>query len=218
MPISAPGRRAIPRLALLLMSILLSLAVAEPLLRWRERRLLHRDLQLLQNSNVDQMISRGPGDQVRMRVFNGCVADDALFRLDPVLGQMHVPNMRGYGIRIFGDQNYLVSDRFDLAVLGQSKAPVELSSFRINALGNRGPEMTLEKPPDTVRLAFVGDSITFGYYVDDEATYAAKTGALLPARLSLTCRSYGSGQWRGADDQRGANLCASARAGDHLVS
>ncbi len=182
------------------MSIVLPLAVAELLLRWRERRLRHRDLQMLPDSNVDQLMSRAPDDRVNMLVFNGCLVDQALVRSDSVLGQIDVPNMQGYGIRIYGVENYLVSDRFDLSVLGESKVPVELSSFHINALGNRGQEMTREKPPGTVQLAFVGDSVTFGYYVDDEATYPARVGALLPGRLPLDLSS-GSGQRRRADDQ-----------------
>jgi hypothetical protein len=43
----------------------------------------------------------------------------------------------------------------------------------INALGLRGPETTLEKPPGVRRIAVLGDSFTFGYGVDDHETWPA---------------------------------------------
>lgn len=42
---------------------------------------------------------------------------------------------------------------------------------RINEHGRRGPSAPLEKPRDTVRILAVGDSVTFGYGVREEATY-----------------------------------------------
>ena len=44
----------------------------------------------------------------------------------------------------------------------------------VNALGVRGPDVAATRPPDTTRLLFLGDSVTWGgSYVDDDALFAA---------------------------------------------
>jgi lysophospholipase L1-like esterase len=53
---------------------------------------------------------------------------------------------------------------------------------RINALGMRGPELRLPKPPGRRRLVAFGDSITFGYGLGEADTYPARLGALLEDR------------------------------------
>ena len=50
----------------------------------------------------------------------------------------------------------------------------------INSLGLRGPEISVPKPPHTVRIVGVGDSITFGYGIAQEETFLS----LLQARLN----------------------------------
>ena len=42
----------------------------------------------------------------------------------------------------------------------------------INSLGLRGDEISVHKPPNTIRIVTVGDSITFGYGIPVEDTYA----------------------------------------------
>jgi lysophospholipase L1-like esterase len=49
----------------------------------------------------------------------------------------------------------------------------------INSLGLRGPEPVLPKPAGRRRVACFGDSITFGYGVGDDETYAAALGRRL---------------------------------------
>jgi len=49
----------------------------------------------------------------------------------------------------------------------------------INALGLRGPEIAVPKPGGRRRIACFGDSITFGYGVGDEDTYAFALERLL---------------------------------------
>jgi lysophospholipase L1-like esterase len=52
----------------------------------------------------------------------------------------------------------------------------------INALGLRGPELAGRKPAGRRRILCLGDSVTFGYGVSDEDTYAAQLGKLLADR------------------------------------
>jgi lysophospholipase L1-like esterase len=47
-------------------------------------------------------------------------------------------------------------------------------TYRINALGFRGPETTLEKPPGTFRVVGLGDSFTFGTGVRARDTFLAE--------------------------------------------
>jgi lysophospholipase L1-like esterase len=42
---------------------------------------------------------------------------------------------------------------------------------RINNLGMRGPDVSIQKPPGTFRILGVGDSVTFGYGVPEENTF-----------------------------------------------
>ena len=48
-----------------------------------------------------------------------------------------------------------------------------------NADGFRGPKRTLSKPADTVRIAVLGDSITYGLGVDYDQTYSAELERML---------------------------------------
>jgi lysophospholipase L1-like esterase len=52
----------------------------------------------------------------------------------------------------------------------------------INDLGLRGPQVRLPKPAGVRRTVCFGDSITFGYGVGDEETYAFLLGKLLASR------------------------------------
>lgn len=45
---------------------------------------------------------------------------------------------------------------------------------RTNSAGMRGPEIALQAPPGTFRIALVGDSVTMGHRVKEEDTYAAR--------------------------------------------
>lgn len=56
---------------------------------------------------------------------------------------------------------------------------LDLGSFRLrtNSLGCRGPEVARDKPPGTFRVLLLGDSVAFGWGVDDEVTFARRLEA-----------------------------------------
>lgn len=60
------------------------------------------------------------------------------------------------------------------AVLGYSLTPgYDTEELHINALGFRGPSITLDKPPGVTRVLAIGDSTTFGLY-GKECPYPAQ--------------------------------------------
>jgi lysophospholipase L1-like esterase len=68
-----------------------------------------------------------------------------MFVQDPVVGYRNKPNFRGYA---------------------QGSVPI-----RVNSLGCRGAEIAVPKPAQTVRVLGLGDSVTWGVGVADDATY-----------------------------------------------
>jgi len=53
------------------------------------------------------------------------------------------------------------------------------AEFRINSFGFRGPELSERKAPGTVRIVFLGDSITLGGRLPEEATFVSRVGKAL---------------------------------------
>jgi lysophospholipase L1-like esterase len=69
---------------------------------------------------------------------------------------------------------------------------------RINAQGLRGPEVALPKPPGVRRLLFLGDSVTFGYGVEDAASvFPWRVGSALADALEepVEVVNAGVGGW-----------------------
>ncbi len=69
---------------------------------------------------------------------------------------------------------------------------------RTNSRGWRGPEYRHEKPPGTIRIVGIGDSVMFGWAVQEEERYTNRLGSLLKRRyphrdwqiLTLACPGY----------------------------
>jgi lysophospholipase L1-like esterase len=68
---------------------------------------------------------------------------------------------------------------FELRPGGLARAEVE---YRVNALGLRGPETGLDKPPGVRRAAVRGDSIAFGYWVAERDGFPRQLEGLLRER------------------------------------
>jgi lysophospholipase L1-like esterase len=68
--------------------------------------------------------------------------------------------------------------RFELRPGAVAAAEVE---YHINAAGLRGPEVEEAKRPGTARVAVLGDSIAFGYWVAEEDTFPRQLEKLLNA-------------------------------------
>jgi lysophospholipase L1-like esterase len=66
--------------------------------------------------------------------------------------------------------------RFELRPGSEVRAEVE---YRVNAEGLRGRETTVEKPAGVRRVAVLGDSIAFGYWVSEEDGFPRQLEAML---------------------------------------
>jgi len=60
---------------------------------------------------------------------------------------------------------------------------IEDAFITVNALGFRGPEVVVPKPYGRFRVAVIGDSLTLGWGVADNETYAARLDRLLRERF-----------------------------------
>ena len=76
-------------------------------------------------------------------------------------------------------ENYQLSEnpilRYELAPGSQFR------QFRVNSAGLRGAEVSLEKPEGVVRIACLGDSVTFGSGAREEGTYPVQLQRMLNA-------------------------------------
>lgn len=68
--------------------------------------------------------------------------------------------------------------RFELRPGGEARAEVD---YRINREGLRGPETAVEKPAGVRRVAVLGDSIAFGYWVREEDAFPRQLESMLRA-------------------------------------
>jgi lysophospholipase L1-like esterase len=60
----------------------------------------------------------------------------------------------------------------------------------VNAFGLRGPDVAAERPPDALRVLFLGDSVTWGgSYVDDDALFSARAVRVARDRMPTRFRT-----------------------------
>jgi lysophospholipase L1-like esterase len=95
-------------------------------------------------------------------------------------GRLHTPNLHSASYDDYGRVPGLWEPSQDLTSFQHPKLPHRI---RINSLGLRGPETTLE--PRGPRVLCIGDSFTFGDFVDDEQTLPARLAALLGAGVEV---------------------------------
>ncbi len=172
-------KKMLKNLALTTLSLFLSLLITEIVLRVRSNLFAPVDIQWLKDHNADDLIARVQNDPLRIRFFNGCLMDSGIMQKDDDLGWRNIPSVRGYTVRVYGRPNLVVSETFDFSQIHAKGLRTETAPFRINNLGNRGPDMAEEKPTNTIRIVFIGDSITFGYYVNEEDTFSVRVGKAL---------------------------------------
>jgi lysophospholipase L1-like esterase len=74
--------------------------------------------------------------------------------------------------------------QFDLRPGARVRAEVD---YRINGFGMRNPEVAEEKPAGVQRIAVLGDSIAFGYWVAEEQAFPRQLEAMLggPGRVEV---------------------------------
>lgn len=84
--------------------------------------------------------------EVALRVIPGSWSSSFFHTYDPLVGTRYIPNMTGTVVH----EDYIVH------------------GLSINSHGYHDRERTFEKPEDTLRIAFIGDSFTSGMQVVDE--------------------------------------------------
>jgi lysophospholipase L1-like esterase len=75
--------------------------------------------------------------------------------------------------------------------------PPELAyTVQVNSLGLRGPEIARTPPPGRTRILALGDSMTFGYYLEEPDTWPARLEARLRAAgADVEVVNAGVGAW-----------------------
>lgn len=65
----------------------------------------------------------------------------------------------------------------------QCSTKVDRKPVQINSHGTRGPEFSIAKPANTIRILLLGDSRTFGWGLSEDETYSARLQKLLQAEV-----------------------------------
>ena len=151
-----PRRSILRSLLVVLISLALALLLAEGMVRLADSL----GVVDLSPSLAEVVVPGQLEDQVEV----GPASDNGgpLYVGDPVLHHRMVANWSGFFPEEIVQQ------------VGRAEVPI-----RTNSLGLRSPEVTLAKPPDTFRILVLGDSVTFGWSLRGEDTYASQLASLL---------------------------------------
>jgi len=97
--------------------------------------------------------------------------------------------------------------------------PPELAyEVQINALGLRGPEIARTPPPGRTRILALGDSMTFGFYLEESHTWPARLEALLRSEgRDVEVVNAGVGGWTISSETLFLEQRALALAPAHVV-
>jgi lysophospholipase L1-like esterase len=147
-----PSRRPVHTAIALLFSIIISLVVAEALVRVADAA----GLVDLGPGLADLPVPQEIADQVNLE------GDQPLYVGDPVLHHRMTSNWTGF----FPEEI--------MRRVGRSRVPVRTNSF-----GLRTPEILEPKPAGTYRILILGDSVTFGWGIRGEDTYGSQLASLL---------------------------------------
>jgi hypothetical protein len=92
--------------------------------------------------------------------------------------------------RVSQDENILYEMRPGGYLRFFYKAENEWIEYKINSLGFRDEEITLEKPPNTFRILVVGDSVSFGIRVNEPFVYSERLEHYLNERRANPSLRY----------------------------
>ncbi len=151
-----PRRPILRTLLVVLISLALALLLAEGMVRLADAL----GLVDLSPSLAEVAVPGQLEDQVDLGAASG--TGGPLYVGDPVLHHRMAANWSGF----FPEE--IVQE------VGRTEVPI-----RTNSLGLRSPEIALAKPPDTFRILVLGDSVTFGWSLRGEDTYASQLASLL---------------------------------------
>ena len=107
----------------------------------------------------------------------------------------HANEMRKYGLVLVQDAAGYSRHRPGVS------AVIQRVTMRFNSLGMRGEEPRSPKPPQTFRILCLGDSVTLGPGVAEEAIYPSRLGALL-ADGNTEVVAAGVGGWNTVEEER----------------
>ena len=152
----APQRRTLRSVLAVLISLVVALLLAEGLVRLADALGVINLAPTLADLPTPDTLE----DQVDVGAANGSVGP--LYVGDPLLHHRMAANWSGF----FPEE--IVQE------VGRSQVPI-----RTNSLGLRSPEIALAKPAGTFRILVLGDSVTFGWSLRGEDTYASQLASLL---------------------------------------
>ena len=152
----APQRRTLRSVLAVLISLAVALLLAEGLVRLADALGVINLAPTLADLPTPDTLE----DQVDVGAASGSVGP--LYVGDPLLHHRMAANWSGF----FPEE--IVQE------VGRSQVPI-----RTNSLGLRSPEIALAKPAGTFRILVVGDSVTFGWSLRGEDTYASQLASLL---------------------------------------